>query len=316
MGVLNVCCYPTKLALHAADHAYIECGGGSYGWGCWGGKSGGTTVRSAHGSTKRADAIGEPDERAGVTHYLINGVCHQSANRILMPALITANGVRGHLLSVSIFGLFGRPSAGFGMFKAPLYTRAGVSGDLDVCLYQGIQTSSQSRAFAERSFIDESVSLAREIYPELVLDTDSILSVSQQTAGEPWSSSEAERAAKFQIESFKLLVRHRAIVTGKRFSLAQYHEMMKIREQFELSREAIEREFVERGQSGWYGFVRNFDELTREFQASLSTILPGQDYEALLDISSDHRMVLSDPDIVESIYGPASRPRGPGSRSP
>ncbi|MBB4126710.1 hypothetical protein GGR77_002000 [Xanthomonas translucens] len=316
MGVLNVCCYPTKLALHAADHAYIECGGGSYGWGCWGGKSGGTTVRSAHGSTKRADAIGEPDERAGVTHYLINGVCHQSANRILMPALITANGVRGHLLSVSIYGLFGRPSAGFGMFKAPLYTRAGVFGDLDVCLYQGIQTSSQSRAFAERSFIDESVSLAREIYPELVLDTDAIWGASQQAAGEPWSSYEAERAAKFQIESFRLLVRHRAIVTGKRFAVAQYHEMMKIREQFESSREAIEREFVESGQGGWYRFVRNFDQLTQEFQASLSAILSGQEYEALLDISPDHRMVLSDPDIVENIYGPESRPRGPGSRSP
>jgi len=118
------------------------------------------------------------------------------------------------------------------------------------------------------------------------------------------------------MESFKLLVRHRAIVTGKRFARAQYHEMMKIRERFELSREAIEREFVESGQSGWYRFVRNFDELTREFQESLAAILPGQDYEALLDISSDHRMVLSDPDIVESIYGPESRPRGPGSRSP
>lgn len=314
MGVLNLCCYPTKLALHAADHAYVECAGGSYAWGCWGGKSGGTTVRSAHGSTKRADAIGEPDERAGVTHYLINGVCHQSANRILLPALITANGVRGHLLSVSIFGLFGRPSAGFGMFKAPLYTRAEVSGDLDVCLYQGIQASPQSRAFAERTFINESISLAREIYPELVFETDSILSAGQQVAGGQWSSSEAERSAKFQIESFKLLVRHRAMVTGKRFSLTQYHEMMKLREQFALSRETIEREFVASGQSGWYGFVRNFDELTREFQASLSTILPGQDYETLLDISSDHRMVLSDPDIVESIYGPESRPRGPGSR--
>ncbi|NEK70592.1 MAG: hypothetical protein G3W70_22780, partial [Xanthomonas perforans] len=163
------------------------------------------------------------------------------------------------------------------MFKAPLYTRAEVSGDLDVCLYQGIQASPHSRAFAERTFINESISLAREVYPELVFETDSIFSAGQQVAGAQWSSSEAERSAKFQIESFKLLVRHRAMVTGKRFSLAQYHEMMKLREQFELSRETIEREFVASGQSGWYGFVRNFDELTREFQASLSTILPGQD---------------------------------------
>jgi hypothetical protein len=38
------------------------------------------------GSTLRADAIAEPDERAGITCYAINGVCQQAAKRILLAA--------------------------------------------------------------------------------------------------------------------------------------------------------------------------------------------------------------------------------------
>lgn len=64
----------------------VACGTLGKVWGCWGGKTGGTALRRAPGSTLRADRIAEPDERAGITCYLINGVCHQAANRILLPA--------------------------------------------------------------------------------------------------------------------------------------------------------------------------------------------------------------------------------------
>ncbi|MGQ5255170.1 hypothetical protein [Xanthomonas arboricola] len=313
MGVLNVCCYPTTLALYGADHTYVDCESGSYAWGCWGGDSGGTVLRSSHGSTKRADLIAEPDGRANITHYLINGVCHQAANRILRPANITARGARGYLLSVSLFGALGRPSAVFGRFQAPLYEHASALGDLDVCLYQGMEAP-PSQSPSEKDFIAATVELYKYHYPELVNVSNT--GGGQQGAGQLSDKFEAKRAAIFQIDSFKLLVRYRYEVTRKRVPLTQYHQMMKIREEFERSRELIEQELVEIGKSGWLEFVRNFDGLTQKFQRSLATILPEEDYKALLDISRDELIVLSDPAIVESIYEPESRPRGPGRRSP
>ncbi|MEA9753726.1 hypothetical protein VDG64_00655 [Xanthomonas campestris pv. raphani] len=313
MGVLNVCCYPTALALYGADHTYVECESGSYAWGCWGGDSGGTVLRSSHGSTKRADLIAEPDGRANITHYLINGVCHQAANRILRPANITARDARGYLLSVSLFGVLGRPSAVLGRFKAPLYEHASAVGDLDVCLYQGMGVP-PSQSLAEKKLIAATVELYKLYYPELVDASDT--GGEQQETGQSWDISEAKRAATFQIKSFKLLVRYRYDITRRRVTLTQYHQMMKIREEFERSREVIEQEFVEGGRNGWLEFVRSFDALTQRFQEGLATILPEEDYKALLDISRDERIVLSDPAIVESIYEPESRPRGPGRRSP
>ncbi|MBO9741419.1 hypothetical protein J7432_21010, partial [Xanthomonas axonopodis pv. begoniae] len=200
------------------------------------------------------------------------------------------------------------------LFRPSLYEHASAVGDLDVCLYQGIVLPT-SPSPAEEKFIAATLGLYKLYYPELV-DASNTAGGEQQEIGRSWDRSEAKRAAIFQIESFKLLVRYRSDVTRRRVTLMQYHQMMTIREEFERSRELIEQEFVEGGTSGWLDFVRNFDELTQRFQESLATILPEEDYKALLDISRDERIVLSDPAIVESIYEPESRPRGPGRRSP
>src|SRR5216683_2807058 len=104
MGTLVVMRYPTGRALGAADHTYVKCSTGAKAWSCWGNKIGGTELNRWDGSTNRADAIAERNERGGITCYLINGVCHQAANRILSPAGIFVTGARGAGLSIAIFG--------------------------------------------------------------------------------------------------------------------------------------------------------------------------------------------------------------------
>ncbi|MBL8508930.1 MAG: hypothetical protein JNM11_10690, partial [Chitinimonas sp.] len=131
MGVLVAKKYPTKLLLKAADHTYVECGNGGKAWGCWGGKTGGTAFNSGSGSTKRADLIAAPNERAGITCYLVNGVCHQAANRILLPAGILVSAARGYALSQAVFGAYGR--AGVWPCSAPFNQKPGVTGDLAAC---------------------------------------------------------------------------------------------------------------------------------------------------------------------------------------
>jgi len=132
MGTLVVKAYPTKLFGKAADHTYVECGTGAVGWSCWGGKTGGTAVREAGGSTVRANDIAEPNQRAGITCYLVNGVCHQAANRILLPAGITVNGARGYPLSNALYGTYGRASRW--PCRAPFNQHPATTGDLPACV--------------------------------------------------------------------------------------------------------------------------------------------------------------------------------------
>src|SRR5512143_1288720 len=128
MGILVAKKYPTKLFLKAADHTYVKCGTGGKAWGCWGGKTGGTELRRGVGSTNQADAIAEPNERAGISCYLINGVCHRAANRILFPAGITVIGARGYDVSEALFGTYGSPRGPFGTCPSPFDQHPGVTG--------------------------------------------------------------------------------------------------------------------------------------------------------------------------------------------
>jgi hypothetical protein len=131
MGQLVAKAYRSGMTGKTADHTYVECGTGARGWGCWGGKGGGSTINSGTGSTERAELIAQPDERADITCYAINGVCHQAANRILLPASITVSAAGGYWVSNAMFGPYGRPA--WWPCAAPFNQHLGVTGDLAPC---------------------------------------------------------------------------------------------------------------------------------------------------------------------------------------
>ena len=87
---------------------FIRMSGSSCGafWGCWGGSTGGTSVCSALGSSVEADCISQLG--AGIV-YGRNGVCHQTANRILSAAgiIIPPNFTQVRTTYV-MYGVFGR----------------------------------------------------------------------------------------------------------------------------------------------------------------------------------------------------------------
>src|SRR5450830_265265 len=148
MGTLIAKKYPTKLFLKAADHTYVECGTGAKAWSCCGGKTGGTAFNSRTGSTVRADTIAQPNERANITCYLVNGVCHQAANRILLPAGILVTGARGYGLSQAIFGAYGKVMGG--RCHAPFNQYSGITGDLSACT-PAAGDATHTRATAEQT---------------------------------------------------------------------------------------------------------------------------------------------------------------------
>jgi hypothetical protein len=63
-------------------------------------------ICSGIGDSSIADCLSQPNSHAGI-RYLITGVCHQTANRILHPAGFTVAGTQGYLVSHLAYGTYG-----------------------------------------------------------------------------------------------------------------------------------------------------------------------------------------------------------------
>ena|ERR1051325_357747 len=89
----------------AADHTYVEGSTGEL-WGCWGRSAGGRPICHGPGSVEQAECLSNPASKAGI-RYGRTGVCHQTANRILLPANLTVARARGYRKSLFLFGAYG-----------------------------------------------------------------------------------------------------------------------------------------------------------------------------------------------------------------
>jgi len=283
MGVLIAKKYSTKLFLNAADHTYVECGTGGKAWGCWGGKTGGTAFNSGTGSTKRADCIAKPDERAGITCYLINGVCHQAANRILLPAGILVSAARGYGVSSALFGTYGK--TGFWPCSAPFDQCPGVSGDLPEC----IARSRSPKAAITRT------------QPATEAEVKYNRSVKQAYAKfDPLAASPLD-TMQFHANLFDRQVKFRL---GEDLGSVAV-SLRLVKENFELDHRHIVVKFGQKKMSP-AEFIKAFNELTLKFQDDTASSLNKTQYKKLLDMGHDERVVLADPAIILSLYGEAT----------
>ncbi|MCW5596567.1 MAG: hypothetical protein KIT42_11910 [Rhodocyclaceae bacterium] len=290
MGTLVAMRYPTAAFANLADHTYVQCGTGGKAWGCWGGKSGGSVLRQGSGSTNRADAIAEPDERAGITCYLINGVCHQAANRILLPARTTVRGARGYSVSESLYGPYGRPRGILGLCRAPFNQHPNVSGDLPECIGASAirsamgteQTKSQE---AEKSFLDKALNIygmASEVQAGVIsirpLDDASFV--------------------EFQLQLFMLQADY---LLSSRLGEKLANAIGEIRRTTEIKRIEIEKRFEENEISP-ADFVESIDGEIERFQHEMANVMEARLYEDYFGLKPGETITLSDPDIVKRAY--------------
>lgn len=75
-------------------------------YGCWGRDNGGNVICSGTADVSIAERIATDNGHAGII-YLITGVCHQTANRILYPAGIIVYEAKGYTVSSAIYGTYG-----------------------------------------------------------------------------------------------------------------------------------------------------------------------------------------------------------------
>ena len=292
MGTLVVMRYSTSLFANLADHTYVKCGTGGKAWGCWGGKTGGTELRRGTGSTQRADAIAEPDERAGIKCYLINGVCHQAANRILLPAGITVRGARGYDVSEALFGTYGRPRGPFGTCPSPFNQHADVTGDLPEC----VETRAMRQQVARK---------ARTLSPEASKRERKYIRDVLAIYGEGVRTLRSARElrgpdlAGFHLRLFMYKAQYSL---GPKLDKTLSAKLKDIRMSAEWSRMQIEDLFTsDEMKTG--EFVDAFNKETVLFQEAAANALKPVQYKQLFGLKPGDTVILADPRIVKEVYG-------------
>ncbi|MCU7933514.1 MAG: hypothetical protein KZQ99_01375 [Candidatus Thiodiazotropha sp. (ex Dulcina madagascariensis)] len=286
MGQLIAWHYRTTLFAKLADHTYVTCGDLGKAWGCWGGKTGGAVLRQGTGSTAQANAIANPDERAGISCYLINGVCHQAANRILYPAGITVRGARGYPVSEALFGTYGRPRALFGLCKAPFHKHASISGDIPECVAKKSAFSNLEKRILDVAGDDQGESYQQylktvaEIYDKLTIDPEKV---------------DAEDTRGLLLALFKLMIEFKLGESGT------WNALMEIRASIENRRLELEKLFENKALTVGE-FVRQSNDIDERFQEEIANSLSEQDYQTLFELQRGDVVVLGNPDIAEKYY--------------
>jgi hypothetical protein len=298
MGELVAMRYPTALFANLADHTYVECGTGGAAWSCWGGKTGGTELRRDAGSTQRADDIAGPDERGGITCYLINGVCHQAANRIVFPAALTVRGARGYEVSEALFGTYGRPGGTFGLCKAPFDQHTGTTGDLPACTLVASKLTGRQAAKRQRKGRPRGATPRERRYLQGVLAI-------YRKARAPFASARRARsfAARPDLEAFHLqLFMHQVdFKLGSDVDRTVDWRLRNIRRSTERSRQKIEEWLANRHMTA-AEFVREFDAETTVFQHAVAGALKPAQYSRLFDLPPGTTVTLADPRIVKKAF--------------
>ncbi len=286
MGTLIAKCYPTQLFMKLADHTYVECGTGGKAWKCWGGNSGGKVLRQAQGSTKRADKIAQPDEKAGIKCYLINGVCHQAANRILLPAGITVRGAKGYSVSQALFGPYGR--IGFWPCSSPFKKYKKTTGDLSQCLAADEAVQSVT-SILKRSADDKAdwqyIQKALAIYSKgkKLLKTDSLTTA---------DARELHVSLFLNMADFEI---------GPMLDKKLNSNIRKEREKIDISIEEAQAG-INKDRSNFMEYIEAFNDITEKFQDDMANLLSAEAYEALFGLKPDERIVLADPSILKREY--------------
>jgi hypothetical protein len=288
MGTLKVMAYRTTLFAKLADHTYVECGTGRKAWSCWGGKTGGRELRRGTGSTKRANSIAGKDEKAGIKCYLVNGVCHQAANRILLPAGITVRGARGYTISESLFGTYGR--VGVWPCKSPFNKYPSVTGDLREC------------ADAKRIKYTAKVLESRSLGAEDKLDWHYIKGV-LNIYNEANTILKAKSVTAAQAKSFhlKLFMYMAEFNLGSMLDGTLAKRLKQVRGETEKSWSKIERPFAA-AETDTDEFVAEFNRLTLNFQDEMANALTPEQYFTLFDLKPSERVILADPNIVSKVF--------------
>lgn len=279
MGTLIAKVYPTKLFLKAADHTYVTCGTDMKSWGCWGGKTGGKNINQGTGSTKRADAIAQPNEKAGIKRYLIDGVCHQAANRILLPAKILVSNARGYKLSTAVFGTYGRGN--FDTFE-------NIFGDLDESI-DSLEIPITKQEDTYQNTIDREIITANlKIYKKYI----NIKSLENLNFEEI-----SEYFININMEIFTEEVK---IISHNNIENIKLTHLQKAKEKLEIK---LFKENFSLLETNDIFYIKEIDDAIQKFQDDVADILSDDEYKKIIGLERKERIMLINPEAIDLMFG-------------
>ncbi len=295
MGTLIGMAIPlgTTIIGKAADHTYVKCGTGGKAWRCWGRSTGGRNIAQGSASTKRAGAIATQNgtasnQSAGLKCYLVNGVCHQAANRILVQAGVTIRAAHGYWISSALFGTYGK--VGFWPCFSPFNKFPKVNGDLSECIDPSDMAAEQAPLAIddrrEQQYLKGVLSLYEKAEP--------------MEKGEKTDAINTEDAIAFQSELFRHMVEFRL---GSQFESSLTKNLEEVRNKTEVLIVENETAYKKEGKDV-YEFVNTFNKMTIQFQDEMASVLNDEQYQTLFDQErkpEDH-VLLSDPEILKEVY--------------
>lgn len=282
MGVLIAKKYPTELFAKAADHTYVECGTGAKAWGCWGEKTGGTAFNSGTGSTGRAGAIAGSNERAGIQCYLVNGVCHQAANRILLPAGILVSAARGYGVSSTLYGAYGRTRRP--PCFAPFYQAEDITGDLPECVAGSAKQATRV--------------IARPVAALKAGEARHLSAIRRSYARFEAVETTPLEEMNFQMRLFSMEAEFRLGVDAARGGSG----LRLAKEKVELKHHSLVEDFG-RQEMKPAEFIKAFNRMTLDLQDDIANAVSKSQYSALLQMDRDERVVVADPKVIRMLYG-------------
>ncbi len=304
--------YKISTGFLGTDHTYVTSDKPFHAWPCWGRESGGEEICRGYGKFSVADCISQPNSWAGIV-YLVTGVCHQTANRILYPAGVTVSKAGGYWASHLAYGTYGTTALEFfarlAICKAQLPIPV-LNSEVSIkSLDMDMRVLSSSIDEPEKAYLQKIVAL----YTEHMQASPSFSSATM--------SEESSSLQKSKLESFSSAITNeeRYSFLGKELELMMEFRLgdnldpqitkliLKQQSDFLKEKGKMDLEF-DNADFSIEKYVKELNDLFGDLLVILPDILGKDVYEKIFDLPPlEKDFVLADPDIAVKTYKQISR---------
>lgn len=260
---------------YRVDHTYVTSSEGHV-WNCWGRSSGGTVICSGEADAGAADCISQKNSRAGII-YGITGVCHQTANRILLPANCIVSGAKNYWLTAFIYGTYGVrfPSSLLSFRKRIARCNLGAE-DLPE-----IKSADSLRGNDEKLYIQRINSLYNH-YGNMYRDLD--------------ASRERDIVPSLLGNELRITINYRL---GSAAETATANKLVSYQEQLLQEKRTLDTALLKKSLSP-VRYAKEVNELAATVFKGILAVLGDRNYTELFGLSPQEPREIVDPDIMEA----------------
>ncbi len=308
-------------AANQLDHTYVgyvenDPKNPIYSWKCHGRDKGGEEICRGNGDPRTANCLSHEDSNAGLI-YGVSGVCHQMANRILLPAGVIVSDAKGFGLSTFTYGIYGQlnpvffatlnPLALIAATKAAKKIRKEWSARKARCLKtkKSLSQPSGSKKLPsggspEQVFLQQVIDLHASVLTKSAIGDD-VFSINDKDLGEEEISKLELGEKELREKEFKLFMEYRL---GKELNLEITELVLKAHSEFNEEKSKADANLLGDDIS-IDEYVNCGNEHITEVLAQIAKDMNDDaKFKALYDISPPKdTFILIEPEIAAKVHG-------------